>query len=34
MGYCFGNCIYSKIKRIDYVYRKDKRKTTLELILI
>lgn len=32
--YCFGNCIYSKIKRIDDVYRKDKRKTTLELILI
>lgn len=24
--YCFGNCIYSKIKRIDDVYRKDKKK--------
>lgn len=32
--YRFGNCIYSKIKRIDDVYRKDKKKTTLELILI
>lgn len=28
MGYqfCFGNCIYCKIKRIDDVYRKDKKK--------
>lgn len=28
MGYqnCFGNCIYSKIKRIDDVYRKDNKK--------
>lgn len=27
MGYCSGNCIYSKIKRIDDVYRiKDKKK--------
>lgn len=24
--YRFGNCIYSKIKRIDDVYRKDKKK--------
>lgn len=33
--YRFGNCIYSKIKRIDDVYRKDnKKKTTVELILI
>lgn len=24
--YCFGNCIYSQIKRIDDVYRKDKKK--------
>lgn len=27
MGYCFGNCIYSKIKRIDDVYHKDNKKT-------
>lgn len=26
MGYCFGNCIYSKIKRIDDVYRKENKK--------
>lgn len=34
--YCFGNCIYSQIKRIDDVYRKDNKKNyiTLELILI
>lgn len=25
--YCFGNCIYSQIKRIDDVYRKDNKKT-------
>lgn len=29
MGYCFGNCIYSKIKRIDDVYRKDNKKNPL-----
>lgn len=29
MGYCFGNCIYSKIKRIDDVYRKDNKKKLL-----
>lgn len=27
--YRFGNCIYSKIKRIDDVYRKDNKKKLL-----
>lgn len=27
--YCVGNCIYSKIKRIDDVYRKDNKKKLL-----
>lgn len=26
MGYCFGNCIYFKIKWIDDVYCKDNKK--------